>query len=123
MSRPGAVTTPTLFYDPDCGFCTRAAGWLVRFGARCAVRPLTPDSPVDLDRASREVPFVALSGEVAWGSDAIAAALATCRAPWPLAGWLLRTPPVRPVARAVYRWVAAHRHELPGGAPTCRLDP
>lgn len=115
----------TLLYDPDCGFCTRAAGWLRGFGTTSAVDPLAPSSAdlgVDLDRATREVPFVHDDGRVVYGAAAIAAALVRCRQPWATAGRVLGWAPTQVLARPVYRWVAAHRHRLPGGTASCDLN-
>ncbi len=114
-----------LFYDADCGFCTRSAEFLRARGARCEVRPQREhellERGVDPVRAAREVPFVAAAGGVRWGADAIAAALATCPGAWGLLGRLIGTPPALLLGRPVYAWVAAHRHRLPGGSATCRL--
>ena len=57
MSVAGGV----LLYDPDCGFCTRAACWVGKLGCECAVVPGLPAtlraSGVDPDRARREIPL------------------------------------------------------------------
>mgnify|MGYP002648530627 CR=1 FL=1 len=69
-----------LLYDPDCGFCTRAAQVLARWPVTCEVAPMTPDrltaAGVDAQRADREIPFVDDAGQVSYGAAAIAAALA-----------------------------------------------
>ena len=113
-----------LLHDPDCGFCTRSAEWLVRRGMRATSAPLgsaaTP-SDLDTERATREVPFVHADGRVTWGARAIADAMLTCRGPVRWAGGVLSLGPVQAFARPVYRWVARHRHELPGGTAACTL--
>ncbi len=112
----------TLHYDPDCGFCTRAAGWLVRGGVRCAVVPWRGDEPhLDHDRAAREIPFTHADGRVTHGARAIADALSTGPLPVRLAGRLLGSRPVLVLADPVYAHVARHRHRLPGGTAACRL--
>jgi predicted DCC family thiol-disulfide oxidoreductase YuxK len=123
-----------LLYDPDCGFCTRAAGWLRRLGPTAAVVALrvpealsAPEaSPlterVDLERARREVPYVDADGRVLYGAQAIAAVLRTCQPPWREMGRLMATPPVQALARPVYGWVARNRHRLPGGSAECDLS-
>ena len=114
-----------LLYDADCGFCTRSARWLVAHGCRAQVAPLQSvdlaASGVDEGRALREVPFVDGDGRVTYGADAVAAALRTCSWPYPLAAQLISLLPW--LARPVYRWVAEHRHELPGGSSACALPP
>ncbi|OLT38861.1 hypothetical protein BJF82_08345 [Kytococcus sp. CUA-901] len=122
-----------LLYDPDCGFCTRAAQVLARWPVTCEVAPMTPDrlaaAGVDAQRADREIPFVDDAGQVSYGAAAIAAALRTADRSAPLgrlvwaAGAALGAPPLAWVAPPVYRLVAEHRHELPGGTAACALPP
>lgn len=108
-----------LLYDPDCGFCTRAAGWLGRFGVTCEIAAGYPATlaalSVDPARAGREIPFVHDDGTVTWGAAAIADALATGRPAARLASFALGAPGLRRLARAAYRLVANNRHRLPGG--------
>lgn len=125
MTAPRAV----LVYDADCAFCTRSAElarrWVDRRG-RYAVQPwqaldlaalrLTPEQ---CDEAAQ---FVTLDGRVRSGHRAIAAALTHGAPAWRPAGWLLLAPGVSWLAARVYSWVAAHRHELPGGTAACRTD-
>lgn len=132
----------TLLYDPDCGFCTRSAQLLARWPVTCRIEPMTParlaELAVDPARAAAEIPFVHATGEVAYGAAGIAAALRTSRADRSaptgrlravaaallrLAGRILASPGIAPVAARVYRWVAEHRHELPGGTVACALAP
>ncbi|WP_374928714.1 thiol-disulfide oxidoreductase DCC family protein [Kytococcus sedentarius] len=122
-----------LLYDPDCGFCTRAAELLMRWPVSCEVAPMDPErlaaAGVDAERADREIPFVDDAGGVRYGSAAIAAALRTAGRSTPLgqlvwaAGAVLGNPPVAWVAPHVYRLVAEHRHELPGGTAACAMPP
>ncbi|MFE8938016.1 thiol-disulfide oxidoreductase DCC family protein [Streptomyces sp. NPDC007872] len=117
---------PVLVYDGDCGFCTTAA----RFTER-RVRPrcdVVPWQFADLDalgvtreRAAYEVVWVTPAGEVDGGSRAVAKALVSAGGIWALSGRTLLLPGVRWVARRIYRVVAAHRHRLPGGTPTCAV--
>ncbi|MGO4956101.1 thiol-disulfide oxidoreductase DCC family protein [Luteococcus sp. Sow4_B9] len=116
----------TLFYDPDCGFCTRAASVVAGWGLPIHVRPMSPASltqaGVDLDRAWQEIPFVAADATVTHGARAFGEALSTGSGTLGLVGRALCHPLVLVVAEPVYRWVARHRHQLPGGTGTCRLD-
>ncbi|WP_462418285.1 thiol-disulfide oxidoreductase DCC family protein [Kytococcus sp. Marseille-QA3725] len=120
-----------LLYDPDCGFCTRAAELLAHWPVTCEVAPMSPARlaahGIDPDRAQRGIPFVADDGTLRFGAAAIAAALRTASTSsvggrvLVAAGALLGSAPVLPVARRVYAWVADHRHQLPGGTAACAL--
>ncbi len=113
-----------VLFDADCGLCTRSAGWLATWSA-ASVEPLQavdlPTLGIDATRADSELPAVLVSGDVVYGSDAIAAALAS--GPWwaRAASWTMRLPGVRVLGRAVYGIVARNRHRLPGGTGACRL--
>lgn len=114
----------TLIYDADCGFCTRSARWL---SAGQDWSP-TPWQVTDLAALGLDEDMVTTAaywvdgGTVrAAGAGAIAAALRT-RTGWArLAGLLIDSGPVRPLARAVYGVVARNRHQMPGGSNACRL--
>ncbi|KUL55556.1 thiol-disulfide oxidoreductase [Streptomyces sp. NRRL F-4489] len=74
-------------------------------------------------RAEHEVLWITPPGAVHGGAGAVAKLLLSARGGWPVAGAVLTLPPVRPLARALYRLVAANRHRLPGGTPACALPP
>ncbi len=130
MSGPGGDralrrrSAARVLFDADCGFCTRSAGWFARW-SRASVEPLQAVDlaalGVDAARAERELPAILVSGQVVYGSDAVAAALAS--GPWwaRAAGFVLRLPLIRSLARPVYALVARNRHRLPGGTTFCRL--
>ena len=113
-----------LLYDADCGFCMRAIGLAARL--RLTVRVATiqgadlAELGVDPERALAEMPAVLPDGSVVYGHSAVAAALLT--GPWyaQLLGRLIASVPWLP--SRVYRWVATHRHQLPGGSAACALD-
>lgn len=116
---------PTLLYDADCGFCTKAAGFVPRLHLDIDVTAL---QSVDLEalgvsaeRAVAEMPFVHADGSVVYGHRAIAAVLRTGAAPLRVIGRIITLPGVDPAARLTYGWVARHRHQLPGGTPSCAL--
>lgn len=123
----------TLLYDPDCGFCTRAAHLLAGWPVTCTVAPMTDARlaahGIDAGRAQREIPFVDDAGRVLFGAAAVAGALRTADRATPLgaalhaAGVALAAPPLAWVAPPAYRWVADHRHQLPGGTAACALPP
>lgn len=127
-----ARTVPLLVFDGDCGFCTTSSGWV----ARRLHRPAGPDALLvpwqrsDLaalgttaERAQREVLWVAGDGIVEGGAAAFAAWLRFRGGPYGLLGRVLAAPGVRALGGSVYRWVAAHRHQFPGGTPACALPP
>jgi predicted DCC family thiol-disulfide oxidoreductase YuxK len=104
-----------LFYDAECGFCTRIARSLARPLKRrgLAIAPLQDPrvgallglSSQELLRAAR---FLAPDGKHFSGADAF---LALAREIWwarPLI-WLSRIPGVRGVLHAAYSWIARHR--------------
>jgi len=122
--------TAVLLFDGDCAFCSTSARLLQRWvRPTCFVvayqRVDLPHWHVDEQRAASEV-LLAQRGEdgvvVLGGAAAIAAALRSGRQPWPAVGHMLDAPGVRRCADLSYRWVARHRHQLPGGTPACVLD-
>lgn len=117
---------PTLVYDADCGFCTRSVRFIERWVDRRQRYDVRPWQSLDLaavgltaqdcDEAAQ---FITADGRVLSGHPAIASA-ATHGAPvWRPAGHLLMAPGISWVAAKAYRWVAAHRHQLPGGTAAC----
>ncbi|MFJ8042302.1 thiol-disulfide oxidoreductase DCC family protein [Kitasatospora sp. NPDC096147] len=138
MSETRAVD-PVLVYDGDCAFCSSSA----QFGERYPRASLSaanwesvPFQFADLaaldalaggrglvsrERAEREVLWVTPAGRVYGGAQAVARLLMRSGGAWAYAGAVLTLPPVRPLAAWAYRWVAAHRHSLPGGTPACAL--
>jgi predicted DCC family thiol-disulfide oxidoreductase YuxK len=122
------MTTATLVYDGDCGFCTRSAEIARRILPEdCAVAAwqLTDLAALGVSpgRAQREVLWVSRSGVVSGGAAAIGRALMTAGFPWALLGVLLVVPPLSWAAQVVYRVVAANRYRLPGGTPACAVPP
>ncbi|MGL5826749.1 MAG: thiol-disulfide oxidoreductase DCC family protein [Nocardioides sp.] len=120
--RPRGV----LIYDADCGFCVRSLGWAIKLGITCEHQPWQrSDLPsLGLSEAdARAAAWYAVDGRCWRGHEAIGQSLATSRyLPVRWVGRLLGTRTVRPLARPAYQWIANHRHQLPGGNATCRLD-
>jgi predicted DCC family thiol-disulfide oxidoreductase YuxK len=105
-----------LFFDAECGFCTRIARWLAPILKRrgIAVAPLQDArvgallglSPIEL---MREMRVLLPDGQQHGGADA---AVALAREIWwarPLA-WFARVPGVLPRLRRLYHWFAERRH-------------
>jgi predicted DCC family thiol-disulfide oxidoreductase YuxK len=114
-----------LLYDADCAFCSRAAAYSARLGLHLTIASI---HTTDLDslgvspsRAMREMPFVGADGVVVYGHAAVAAALATGAAPLRLLGRLMVFGLFSRLFARLYRWVAAHRHQLPGGNAACAM--
>lgn len=116
---------PLVLYDADCGFCTRAAGWIPRLGTEVDVSSLQSQDldalGVDRHRSELEMPVVLPDGRIAWGHQAWAQVLRSCPQPWRTLGAALGSPVMERPGAAVYRWVASHRHRLPGGTAQCAM--
>lgn len=118
--------TPVFVYDGDCAFCTSCAQFIER---RIPSRArLVPWQFADLDalgltvaQVEAAVQWVGPDGTVAAGPDAIALLLRDAGRWWTLPGRALSLGPVRLVAWPAYRWIADHRHLMPGGTPACSL--
>jgi predicted DCC family thiol-disulfide oxidoreductase YuxK len=118
---------PLLVFDGECGFCTRALGWL-RFADRRRVietlpyqHPSAPER-LGLDRGecAASVHWRGPDGTRAQGAEAINAALAVALdADWPLRLYR-RTAALQ---NRLYQWVSEHRHRLPGITPWCARYP
>ncbi len=119
---------PVFIFDGECGFCTSSAGVLRRFfdpGSRYAIAPyqlldltaygLTPSA---CDRAAQ---FVGADGSVSAGHRSIAKALQHSLPVWRPLGVALTLPGIDGLASRAYRWVAAHRGQLPAGTPACAV--
>ena len=118
---------PVLLYDRDCGFCTQSARLVHTLGCRVETVPWQEWEP----RADRGLADDALAErlhlvdgeEVHVGHEAVGVTLRRSRlAPVRWAGRLVLASVAAPVASRSYDWVAAHRHQLPGGTSTCRID-
>jgi predicted DCC family thiol-disulfide oxidoreductase YuxK len=119
--------TPLLVFDGQCGFCTRALGWLRLVDRRRLIDtvPYQRAGVPELLGISREqcagsLQWLGADGSRAEGAAAINAALAyALGANWPerLYGRTAST------QRRLYQWVARHRHRLPGITPWCARYP
>jgi predicted DCC family thiol-disulfide oxidoreductase YuxK len=115
-----------LVFDGECGFCTRALGWirLLDREARLTTLPLqAPGVPERVGATAlscKESLHFAADGRVRTGAAAVNGALAVA---------LQRAFPERLYARTsavqerVYAWVARHRGRLPGITPWCERYP
>jgi predicted DCC family thiol-disulfide oxidoreductase YuxK len=125
-----APRVPLLIFDGDCAFCTSSVDLLRRVVDRKQRYAVEPWQRVDLSvfgltehDCLEAAQFVAADGTVHSGHGAIAQALRHGAPGWRPVGWALTLPGIDALARWVYAWIAAHRHELPGGTPACALPP
>lgn len=104
-----------LFFDAECGFCTRIAQWLAPIldPRGFAVAPLQDPrvgALLGMSRVEllRELRFLLSDGTQFGGADAV---LAVAREIWwarPVA-WLARVPGMMNALHAGYQWIAAQR--------------
>jgi predicted DCC family thiol-disulfide oxidoreductase YuxK len=120
------VSGSVLVFDGDCGFCTASARFVeryVRTEARVVAWQHANLTEIGLTPAQcvEAVQWVGADGRRGAGAAAVGQLLQAASPGWKPLGWLLLRPPVRWLAEPVYRWVARHRHQLPGGTPACAL--
>jgi predicted DCC family thiol-disulfide oxidoreductase YuxK len=104
-----------LFFDAECGFCTRTARWLLPILERRGLAEAPLQDPrvgalLGLPKAEllRELRFLLSDGSQYGGADAV---LAVAREIWwarPLV-WLAQIPGMMGQLRRGYRWFAARR--------------
>ena len=104
-----------LFYDAECGFCTRSARWVSPILARrgMAVAPLQDPRVGALlgmhrELLLRELRFLLSDGKQYGGADAV---VAVARQIWwarPLV-WFAELPGAMKLLHSGYRWVASQR--------------
>lgn len=121
---------PILIFDGDCGFCTRSVALAARLRADPADFAIEAYQYLDLapysltnTQCDQALQWVDRAGNSHAAQHAVARLLSACA--WyvrPLGG-ALRLPVINPLAGVVYRWVAAHRGQLPGGTPACAMPP
>jgi predicted DCC family thiol-disulfide oxidoreductase YuxK len=119
----------TLFFDGQCGMCTRSVYFIQKLdrtgglrteplqGAGVAERLGVPTS-----RLLESGRWLDKSGEVYEGAEAMNAAVsAALGSRVPLL--IYRIPGIRSLEEAIYRWVAGHRYRFPGTTPYCESHP
>jgi predicted DCC family thiol-disulfide oxidoreductase YuxK len=116
---------PIFVYDGDCAFCTTCARFIERrIPTRARVVPWQfadlPQLGLTVKQCEAAVQWVDADG-IAAGPDAIARLLRDAGRLWKFAGVTLGVSPVRAAAWPMYRWVADHRHLMPGGTASCAL--
>ena len=114
-----------LFFDAECGFCTRIARWLAPILNRrgLGVAPLQDPRVGALLGLSQEellweMRFLLSDGSQYGGADAAVALAREIGWARPLV-WLSRVPGMMKLLRTGYRWVAANRN---CAATDCAVD-
>jgi predicted DCC family thiol-disulfide oxidoreductase YuxK len=118
-----------LFFDGNCGMCTRAVYFILKLNRTRRLRTATLQGPDVAERLGIPAAQVLASsywldssGAVYAGAEAINAALSVALGTrLPLLAY--RIPGVRSLQDAVYRWVAGHRYRFPGTTPHCQSHP
>lgn len=128
MREQKIIAPPVLVFDGDCGFCTTATHFLRRFidrRKRFAVVPLQftslPELGLTREQALASLQFVDEQRRASSGAAAVSQVLRRSGWGWRPVGWLLAAPGISWLAELLYRWVAAHRYQLPGGTPACKI--
>lgn len=125
------MASSLLIYDGDCGGCTRAARWIESrwpdgAASIVAYQALGADGlsrhGLTLIQAESQVWWVDERGPVG-GERAVARALLVAGGGLSPLGRVVDSPLMRPLTARIYRWVARHRHLLPGASSACRVTP
>jgi predicted DCC family thiol-disulfide oxidoreductase YuxK len=119
----------TLFFDGNCGMCTRAVYFVQRYDRTGELRIETLQSTGAANRLGvpesqilESAKWLDDSGDVYTGAEAMNAAVSVALGSrWPLR--VYRVPGIRALQNAVYRYVAGHRYRFPGTTPHCESHP
>ena len=119
----------TLFFDGNCGMCTRSVYFVQRLDRTGDLRtqPLQSDGAaeqlgVPSSRILEAAKWLDDSGGVYTGAEAMNAAVsAAIGTRLPLR--IYRIPGIRAAQNAIYRYVAGHRYRFPGTTPYCESHP
>jgi predicted DCC family thiol-disulfide oxidoreductase YuxK len=121
--------TGILFFDGQCGMCTRARDFLLKLNRTgdLQTEPLQGNGVAErlgipASRLLESVRWLDGSGDVYEGAEAANAAVsAALGTRLPLL--VYRIPGITSLEEAVYRWVANHRYRFPGKTPYCESHP
>lgn len=121
------MALPIVLYDGDCAFCSSAVRFAQKYIAhqiQFAAFQQTELNKYGLSttRCQESLKFINHAGEIYSAQDAIAELLISAKRGWKLIGIALKLPGINFIAALGYKLVAANRHRLPGGTPTCKLD-
>jgi predicted DCC family thiol-disulfide oxidoreductase YuxK len=119
----------TLFFDGQCGMCTRSVYFLVRLDrtGELQTEPLQGAGVAERlgiqpSQLLESVRWLDSTGAVYSGAEAANAAVsAAIGTRLPL--MIYRLPGIRSLQEVVYRWIAGHRYRFPGTTPYCESHP
>ncbi|MBT0567799.1 thiol-disulfide oxidoreductase DCC family protein [Williamsia sp. CHRR-6] len=124
-----STTAGTLYFDGDCGMCTRAVNVLRRINrtGRLTLTPLQEPGlahrlGITHQQLMASIWWIGDDGAIASAARAANLAVATAtgvRVPL----WLYMIPGVGWTQEKVYAWVATHRQYFPGVTPYCEHAP
>lgn len=116
-----------LIYDGDCGFCTASALWLERKSHKTKAIAWQQFDYASVGLTEQHVTnaayFIKPDGSIYRGTYAMGRALLSATFPWALLGVPMVTAPFSWIACACYPIVVRYRQKLPGGTPSCSLNP
>jgi predicted DCC family thiol-disulfide oxidoreductase YuxK len=117
---------PALLFDGDCGFCSTSARlivtWIKPKAAVIALQNADLEAyGIPRKTAEASIQFVEADGRVSAAGRAIAAMLRRAGPFWRTVAAVMALPGVSWLVEVVYRFVAKHRYQLPGGTPACKL--
>ncbi|MDI1460041.1 DCC1-like thiol-disulfide oxidoreductase family protein [Catellatospora sp. KI3] len=118
--------SPTFIFDGDCAFCTTCANFVNRWiptGAKVSAWQRADLAALGLTRAQclEAVQWVEEGRPTLAGPEAIGALLRSSNAAWKPVGYALKPRAVTAALWPLYRWVARHRHQMPGGTAACAI--
>ena len=113
---------PLAVFDGDCGFCRQwVERWQAQTGARVDYAPSQEVGPrfpeIAPEAFARAFQLVLPDGRVLGGAEAVPELLRRIRG-WGWVAGVFALPPVRPLARVIYGWVARNRMKL-----SCAIGP
>ncbi|MDB4018655.1 DUF393 domain-containing protein [Aquiluna sp.] len=114
-----------LIFDGDCAICSTSARVLKKMiKDRIAIKPYQrldlAEYGLSSELTSKAVYYI--SGKKRYvAAAAMAQVLIDSKTIWAVAGWFIKLPLIRTLAKRVYYVIAANRHRLPGGTPECQL--
>jgi predicted DCC family thiol-disulfide oxidoreductase YuxK len=120
-----------LIYDGDCQFCQLSLDFGIKnlriFPQFVAFQKIEPkDFGLTESQVRAKIWFARKDqgNNLALGGHLAAGAILKLQPSFWLRtlGWLVSTPPTSWAASLLYKWIAANRHRLPGGARACKLE-